>query len=438
MASNVTDPRIPSDMDIINLLNHKKAVQLIPAITYTVILMVIGLIGNPLAIYIYGWRWQKTTTRNFLLCLAVVDLINCFITMPTEIAVMTKFYFFDNGNVCKMSRFTTYVMNNATSFIFVIVSVDRYIRICKPHNQPISPRGALIGCGIAAIIGISVSWPALVMYGREELPIKLPNGRIIQGVMCLVENEYENTPYPFAFFIYLWVGVSGTAIVIITMYILIGRAILQRNKKKRARSQSAQATMQKYRNASNSTDHEVFLPQTPTLGPPKLHCNTEDAAKNATPSEATSESPMTSPISPNGSKNQKGFSFPRGVALSVASKWSKSKFRGGRSTLMLFAITVVYVLSFVPFLIITTIRTHVGSSFYPKLSIQEQVVVNIFIRSYLINNCANPIVYGFCNSQFRNECKKLFKWMCCRGEGYLNRGSSNRAGGSSMQEQRGQ
>lgn len=44
-------------------INRHKAELLIPAILYTVTTMVLGAVGNPLAIYIYGWKWQNTTTR---------------------------------------------------------------------------------------------------------------------------------------------------------------------------------------------------------------------------------------------------------------------------------------------------------------------------------------------------------------------------------------
>ncbi|ESO98549.1 hypothetical protein LOTGIDRAFT_239028 [Lottia gigantea] len=427
-----------SDMDIIHWLNGKKTVLLTPAIAYTIILMVIGLLGNPIAIYIYGWRWQKTTTRNFLLCIAVVDLVNCLITMPTEVAVMSNFYFFDNAHVCRMSRFVTYVMNNTTSFILVVVAVDRYIRICRPHKQPMSPFGAIISCGVAMLIGVAVSWPGLVLYGREEVPLPWHGGRIVRGVMCLVENEYIHTPYPFAFFIYLWVGVTVTSTIIITMYILIGREILKRKRLRRERNQSTEAIMKKYRNASASTEREVFLPTTPTLQTRAQAMLNRECAENADKSSTGSATPpmspnptsANSPLSTTPSVGNKRFTFPRGKSIANA-VFSKSKIRGGRSTVMLFAITVMYVLSFLPFLIVVTIRTAIGEDFYQQLSPHREILVNIFVRSYLINNCANPIVYGLCNSQFRKEVKKVFT--CCFKKKEKSGGSS-KVGGSSLHD----
>lgn len=34
-------------------------------------------------------------------------------------------------------------------------------------------------------------------------------------------------------------------------------------------------------------------------------------------------------------------------------------------------------------------------------------VYNIFLRSFVINNMANPIIYGFCDKKFRSECTQF-------------------------------
>ena len=51
------------DMDILAEFNRQKALLLAPAIFYVALLLMIGALGNPLAIYIYGWKWPNSTTR---------------------------------------------------------------------------------------------------------------------------------------------------------------------------------------------------------------------------------------------------------------------------------------------------------------------------------------------------------------------------------------
>ncbi|KAK6167670.1 hypothetical protein SNE40_021642 [Patella caerulea] len=267
-----------------------------------------------------------------------------------------------------MSRFTTYVLNNTTSLILVLIAIDRYIRICRPYTKPIPYTGAFIGSGIAVLVGISVSWPALILYGRREVVLPLP-GRNVTGVMCLVKSDYVQTEYPFAFFIYLWIGVTITALVIVIMYFMIGKEVLRRKRERKAKMKLMNDTLKRF----------------------QMHRRS-----------------MTS----NGRNRDREESMQI-CELSIV---CTPKFKPGKSTLMLFAIAVVYLLSFVPFLIVITIRTICGEQFYDNLSKGEQVVVNIFIRSYLFNNCFNPVVYGLCNSKFRQEVRDIYLRLC-KGQG---------------------
>lgn len=320
-------------------------------------------------------RWYSTCLfpRVFLFWLAIIDLINCIITMPTEIYAMSNFYYFPNAGFCRMSRFITYVINNTSAVVFIVIAIDRYIRICHPHKQAISVCGARIACFLSAFIGLGVSWPALVLYGSKKIPIPSTSNKngFIYAVICDVKNEMDRTPFPFAFFIYLWCAFCVCILILSVLYICIGRVMLRRSRKK---------TM-KFRLEVSQNDQ-----------------NGDDGMQNNDPTmdlTTTLEEPSSGNIRCSSNFHCSG-------------SWRNSRMRPPRSTLMLFAITAVFVMSFLPFLIIMTVRQHIGLNFYPSLTPWEQVLVNLFSRSYLVNNCANPIVYGMCNSQFRNQVKKLF------------------------------
>lgn len=81
--------------------------------------------------------------------------------------------------------------------------------------------------------------------------------------------------------------------------------------------------------------------------------------------------------------------------------------RIGRSTLMLFLITLAYILSFVPFYIIVIIRQS-DETFVLRLSKGELMAYHLFLRSYLLSSAINPFIYSFCNAQFREYCRDLF------------------------------
>jgi ribosomal protein L32 len=95
--------------------------------------------------------------------------------------------------------------------------------------------------------------------------------------------------------------------------------------------------------------------------------------------------------------------------------------RIGRSTLMLFLITLVFVISFLPFYVIIIVRQS-DITFVKRLSKGGLMVYHVFLRSYLLSSVVNPFIYSFCNAQFRDICKETFlKVILRRNPSFINR-----------------
>lgn len=75
-------------------------------------------------------------------------------------------------------------------------------------------------------------------------------------------------------------------------------------------------------------------------------------------------------------------------------------------TFMLFIITVVFILSFIPHLVLMVINS-MNPNFVTDMTPPGIAIYNIFLRSFVINNMANPIIYGFCDKKFRSECAEF-------------------------------
>ena len=81
-----------------------------------------------------------------------------------------------------------------------------------------------------------------------------------------------------------------------------------------------------------------------------------------------------------------------------------------RTSRMLFIISMAFLVSFLPFFVIVLMRSAIGSSsFLASLSETELGVVSIFIRSTLLSNAVNPVIYGLLSTHFRRECTGLFQ-----------------------------
>ncbi|XP_046546330.1 galanin receptor type 1-like [Haliotis rubra] len=106
--------------------------------------------------------------------------------------------------------------------------------------------------------------------------------------------------------------------------------------------------------------------------------------------------------------------------LRMQHKWKKdcesiSGLRNGthKTTFMMFIITAVFILSFVPHLALMATRA-VQKHTYDHLEGAPLALYNLFLRTYFINSVSNPIIYGFMSDKFRSQAKIVFRRMCCK------------------------
>ena len=82
-----------------------------------------------------------------------------------------------------------------------------------------------------------------------------------------------------------------------------------------------------------------------------------------------------------------------------------------RNTLIMRVVTMAFIVSFLPYLIIVTIRSS-NPNIPHKLDKAAQIAYHVFLRGYFINSMINPFIYGFLNEEFRHKLKSLFCKLC--------------------------
>lgn len=493
-----------SNEELLEQYNNEVLVYKLPAIIYTSIMMVLGLPGNMVVFYIYFRRWRRSTSRMFILFLAALDMVNCATTLPMEIFVMRYYFMLDQPFLCKISRYSTYVMNCSSAMILLGIATDRFKRICRPYQRTFSERQSKYICIFSIICSMSTTWPALVLYGTRELDL----GNVT-GYSCLLQNNYDNTPYPMIFF-----GVMVTTTMMIfaflaALYYCVGKQIyVHRNFKLKNCTHvqrieddksvtvrpSEKSTHEKSKNSNNTQNGDAPLKKLESIEveqqllPPDIQVNGDthiviDVVENVekptnnnydenqlrpyqlnlpppSPDIGTSCGMLDIPshCNNNGSFSERSLLEPSTKDVSFDSRLSNDLGNGsvtppkqtspqrkkpkqkrkqkrvrymlvrgastlhtsgrthcvncltvriGRSTLMLFLITLAYVLSFLPFYIIALIR-QTNESFVRGLSGGGHMAYELFLRSYLLSSAINPLIYSFCNAQFREYCRDLF------------------------------
>ena len=82
-----------------------------------------------------------------------------------------------------------------------------------------------------------------------------------------------------------------------------------------------------------------------------------------------------------------------------------------RNTLIMRVVTMAFIFSFLPYLIIVTIRSS-NPDIPHKLDKAAQIAYHVFLRGYFISAMINPFIYGFLNEEFRQKLKSLFCKLC--------------------------
>ena len=360
---------------ILRELNDAKAALYLPVIVFLATLVVVGTLGNLLVCGVYWNKLYKASSHYFILSLAILDLFSCLIGIPTEIADLRFPYMFYAPAACKLLRFVHSSTIIASSTILIEVAFDRYYRICKLGRQ-YSVKKAKLLCLLAMFLGILTSWPSCLLFGRKTVMVA-PG---VIGIDCSTEDSMRGTIYPMLYYAFLFGLFFMTLAFFLVLYSRIGYEILRRKKM--------------------------------TIGS-KINSS---ASKNGNSSQALdpTSTEMSSEIEENTSGETSKKTSLAAMQKALVKQSRGQTLRVGKTTTVLFAVTLAYILCFLPFLVVMVLRS-VIKDFEQKLNPMGEVVYKFCVKSFFINNAINPIIYSFLNATFRRDARHLIKraWCAC-------------------------
>ena len=407
MDANATTPI--DTAAIVQELNDEMAMLHIPATVYISILMVLGLAGNSMVFYFYGFKTRKTTNTFFIAKLAIYDIIVCAISMPTEIVDIVLYYEFTNNAACKILRFVNYVAAIASILTLIAIATDRFKKICRPTSPQMTFRHAkIVSLGI---IGVSVllSWPSLAIYGSIQVTIPNAEGLELKGSDCTSTKDRQYRKYVWMFNGVHFLMFIICSSVLIIIYSIIGRKIFTHKKQLRRHSRGPRST--------SSTNETSLTEESSTSVKRKGHSQgaadtehdktTDNAKHDVTSGHAKQntgdkqESNGRGEKAPGGGKKKKSIKAMKSTASNKSSGSSGINNETIKITIVMIIVTLVFIFSFLPYLSLTVWRITTGKHEAEFLSGVALVAFKIGSRSFLLNSSLNPWIYGIFNSNFR-------------------------------------
>ncbi|KAH9508262.1 hypothetical protein Btru_050653 [Bulinus truncatus] len=411
----------------------QKNLVIIPTFVYLVVMFVLGTVGNPLIILVYTRERKRTATRYFIVSIAVVDFLATIVTIPVTCYVNFRSLHMENVYICKLYFFVNFTNASMSAFLLVGVAFVRFRKICFPFGWQVS----IVHAGriniVMAIFCLAFSILHIIVHGRQEKRTEIPG---LCTYQCRVDQAYMSTPWPKVvngIFILIFLSCSGTMCY---LYTRIGRQAGRRGEKKVAsRSGKSVSSSSGLSSTESARDSELYRAEMEnsvdvfcewdktddhlTWEVNKLFQNVQSGATGATGATgltgATTATDLceytqgqTINVRPNFNSCKRD---ARDAHLQRCEKDKQRKMRPKRRTThMLLTITIVYVVTNLTTLILMFVRS-VADEVILSLRPVWASLYSLFFNLFLLNCAVNPIIYSLWDTNFRNECRKLFRKM---------------------------
>ncbi|VDL89332.1 unnamed protein product [Schistocephalus solidus] len=384
--------------------------EVLSAVSLMACTVVIGGIGNLLVVTVQllrttslGAKWNRRQRQLQVrsevaysdfgtVVLAISDLFVCLIIIPSTITMELIAFRIQNDILCKL-YYVLFVTNTTFSSLLIsAVALDRYLYICHSLRHLLTLFRAKMLVLSLAIFSLVIGSMAGSVVSLKHVHTNITNGTSsspMESEEVCEETEYVSniTDFQKTFTVIVRRVNHGSflvCIIIVTiLYAFVFWAIV-----------TAHARKQRL----------VYIPTTDNKEPQGTYPETFSSVK------------IKTNLSPTGNAlGQKGLHQYRRKSLHrTVIQRAHCTFQNFRSALMLFLIALVYIITFVPSLII-------ANGWIP------QNLVLLYL--YYVNSAANPCIYAAFSSSFRRMVICLFTEAFCSRDDTLYHISVGREGG---------
>ena len=385
-GSNISNPENAKE------LNENISNALIPINVILTLYLFLGVAGNCVVLYVYKFHFTgKLKERYFTPVLALTDLLACIVCGSFGLLDNSLYLNFNNTYLCKTMYFLVFLSTSMSVMLLLIIAVQRYRKIVKPLGRQMDTKQNRVALLSAFFFSFIFAFPTPFIYGTK--PETKNNGTLILGMRCTADTE-EN---PVLSMVYSsLVGIITLIIIgsLIGIYLHIAWAIYKHMKFQR-----------KFVNAEGSSDIQTT----------EVERESDIDGKNLSYKNCNDEK------CDQQTKNAKEPGLPNQDAVErrTNSTYSRKSMQDERErtnkkimykfTLMFMLITVIFLICYIPTTTVIFLYA-LNAIKWDELSISERAAGRFVNTLYIINNVANPFVYAFLDTKFRNALKQ----MCCK------------------------
>ncbi|XP_060601483.1 adipokinetic hormone/corazonin-related peptide receptor variant I-like [Ruditapes philippinarum] len=230
-CSNSTSGHFPVSEELPKEMQF--GVQHVISITAYSCFFVIAAIGNlTVFITLFRNRNDKSRVNMFIMHLAMADMIVTFIMMPLEVVWKATVEWLAGDAACRILMFFRAFGLYLSSFVLVVISLDRYFAILYPLSLNDSDKRGKIMLGFAWLFSIVASIPQSVIFHEDSHP----NHPWFK--QCVTFGFFPTIFHENVYNMFTMIAMYGLPLIIITMsYLLILREISKKTRQSKEEMQ---------------------------------------------------------------------------------------------------------------------------------------------------------------------------------------------------------
>ncbi|XP_064608084.1 adipokinetic hormone/corazonin-related peptide receptor variant I-like [Liolophura sinensis] len=202
---------------------------LVSVVAYTCLFLVAAIGNLTVFITLFRNRNRKSRVNMFIMHLSIADLLVTFIMLPLETAWHITVAWKAGDAMCRILMFFRAFGFYLSSFILVVISLDRYFAILYPLSLNDADKRGKIMLALAWIFSGVASIPQSIIFHVETHP------EFQWFTQCVTFNFFPSKKHELAYNLFNAITVYGLPLVIISIsYISILWKISQKTKESRA------------------------------------------------------------------------------------------------------------------------------------------------------------------------------------------------------------
>ena len=404
----------------------------IPSLVMLILFAVVGIVGNLIVVLVYWRIRRKTASQIIIFAMGIFDLFTSSVVIPGALVVIL-WLDFPSLHLCRFIKFAGPTGLLSGMYLLVAVSVVRYRMVCRPHLATVTSRRAVWMC--VACVGVAMLFGVFYAAIAGSRVWHVPGGGLnVTGAMCSVDDAYRDS------FKNIFLGLGSLTYSASLLALVVLNALIGCQAFRHRRRESVESHKQRSRYTSHSSGNDVTaqvttprnsLPENQHRGVSTIPSGEVDFHHSrqhlhaVVADETSGESHHQAEVH-HGRSN----SVNSAVKFEEVPETSEHVVSGktghlrtflkrlssvhpnagmGKTTLVLSLISLVYVLSYLPYM---------GERLYSQTVKRDIILSEADLDKYVLKPLSNliylgcvvnPIIYSVVDVKFRRRCRLLFR-----------------------------